>query len=112
MNHKLRKWRESGKHLPDILKDFHDAKDVFRAMHEMIGDPPKNATVRQPSCVEGHCYTIDCFLWFMARHGYTLQKSRANQEFESLEVCVQAHRNRREQMLAHVLAPKGSNTKE
>ncbi len=85
MNEKLQAWRQEGKHLPDILKDFHDAKDVFLTMHEMIGPQDPGDIIKQPSVVEGQCYVVDCFLWFMARHGYTLQRSRSNQEFDSIE---------------------------
>ena len=87
MNEELKAWRAAGKHLPDCLKDFHDQKDVFRAMHQMLGEPdPKDTEfIRRPDWIAGQCYVIDCFLWFMARHGYTLQRSRAKLEFDSLE---------------------------
>lgn len=84
MNQQLQEWRKAGKHLPDILKDFHDQKDIFKAMHEMLGEQEPNALIKRPTWVAGQCYVIDCFLWFMARHGYTLQRSRANLEFDSL----------------------------
>lgn len=78
-------WRKSNAHLPDILKDFHDQKDVFKTMHQMIGESPKNISGKTMDFVDGHIYAIDVFLWFMARHGYTLQRSRANVEFDSIE---------------------------
>ena len=31
---------------------------------------------------------IDVFLWFMARHGFTLQRSRARQNFDDLDVLL------------------------
>ena len=39
---------------------------------------------------EAHIYTIDVFLWFMAMHGYTLQRSRARVDFEDLAAKVAA----------------------
>lgn len=97
MNNELKAWRAAGRHLPDALKDFHDQKAVFKAMHAMLtnlAEPDPDAIIKLPSTVEGQCYVIDCFLWFMARHGYTLQRSRAQQDFDSLEdtiALVQAH---------------------
>lgn len=78
-------WRNKGKHLPEILQDFHHQKDVFKTMHTMIGEDPKNMSGQEVSWIDGQIYTIDVFLHFMARHGWTLQRSRANVEFESLE---------------------------
>lgn len=104
MDSKLQAWRQAGKHLPDILKDFHDQKAIFQAMHEMLNLPDKESAIRQPNFVEGQCYVIDCFLWFMARHGYTLQKSRAKLEFESLEDNVQAIEARKAELLKQILS--------
>jgi hypothetical protein len=93
MNEELKAWRAAGKHLPEFLKDFHDQKDVFCTMHEMLGPPSQEApSIHRPDWVEGQCYVIDCFLWFMARHGYTLQKSRAKLEFDSLPENIAALR--------------------
>jgi len=85
-------WREAGKHLPELMRDFHDQKDLFRTMHWMMGPPEEGALVRTPNEVEGHCYVVDRFLWFMARHGYTLQRSRAKLEFDDLQGNVAAMR--------------------
>lgn len=86
MDAKLKEWRQAGRHLPAILRDFHDQKEVFRAMHELTLRPKGEIGVsREINWVEGQIYVIDMFLWFMARHGYTLQRSRAAQNFESLE---------------------------
>jgi len=73
-------WLKRGKHLPPILRDFDFQRDTFRAMHEIVEDPVAGDLVKRPSWIEGHCYVIDVFLWFMARHGYTLQKL-AGKEF-------------------------------
>lgn len=108
MNPQLQAWRQAGKHLPDFLKDFHDQKDVFIAMHEMFGEPNKDATIKRPSVVEGQCYVVDCFLWFMARHGYTLQRSRAGLEFDCLADNVKAIKGHRAELFAQALsAPVG-----
>jgi len=81
-------WLESGRYLPAPLKDFHDAKSVFKTMHSRIKEDP-SALIKRPSWVEGQCYVIDTFLWFMARRGYTLQRSRAAMQFRDLDADVQ-----------------------
>lgn len=105
MDEQLRAWRAAGKHLPGILKDFHDQKDVFKAMHTLIGEQSSEESplIRRPTWVEGQCYVIDCFLWFMARHGYTLQRSRANQNFDSLERNIELLQEYERQQFARML---------
>jgi len=92
---KLSKWLHRGGHLPRPLRDFHDAKEVFKAMHvTMPGDP--NASIKQPDWITGHCYVIDVFLWFMAIRGWTMQRSRCDLDFRDLDAdlnCLKAERN-------------------
>ena len=38
-----------------------------------------------PSWVIGHIYVVDKFLHFMARFGYTLQKTRVRDKYEDTE---------------------------
>nr|AKH46272.1 hypothetical protein [uncultured marine virus] len=76
---KLQKWLKSGEYLPEEIRDFHDQKNLFKSMHYLYQD--NENFDRMPSWVDGHCYTIDCFLWFMASRGYTLQKSRKKLTF-------------------------------
>lgn len=90
MNQKLKQWRSKGMHLPRWLRDFHAQKDVFKTMHEMVQFKPSDLG-GQITFAEGQCYVIDCFLWFMARHGYTLQRSSAKIDFESLPVNLKAY---------------------
>lgn len=62
-------------HLPFFLKDFHDAKDFFKAFHEWASEtdtPWKDL----PSWCDCHILTLDYLLRFLAVHGYTLQKWR------------------------------------
>lgn len=82
-------WLSSGEYLPEPLRDFHDQKAVFMAMHEIIKERPGDL-VKRPSWVEGQCYVIDVFLWFMARRGYTLQRTRKRSNFRDLSADVQA----------------------
>ena len=82
MSQNLQDWLHSGEYLPEIMRDFHDQKDLFKVMHTLYADSDSIKEI--PGWVAGHIYTIDCFLWFMASRGYTLQKSRKNVEFKSL----------------------------
>lgn len=81
-------WLASARYLPEPLRDFHDAKSVFKTIHARIKDDPQ-ALIKRPSWVEGQCYVIDTFLWFMARRGYTLQRSRAKLHFRDLAADIE-----------------------
>lgn len=102
-------WLEKGKHLPPSMQDFHDQKDLFKAIHETL----KNSE----SCKEvdwrtAMCYTIDVFLWFMAFHGYTLQKSRANLTFGDLHAQVEKCRQERNEIFRQVLEQELNKNRE
>lgn len=95
-------WLKNGGYLPDVLKDFHDQKDVFKAMHEILAENP-NDLIKRPSWIEGHCYVIDVFLTFMARRGYTLQRTRKRGNFRDLKADVREHSKRRADAFAAAL---------
>lgn len=88
-------WLKSGKYLPVWLRDFHDQKDTFKAIHEIIHE---NASTKEINWREAHCYVIDVFLWFMAARGYTLQKTRTKLEFGDVQADVAAQKARRDDM--------------
>lgn len=99
-----KEWREKQKHLPKFMRDFHDCKDLFKAIDQFIvcdEDHPANSV----SWVQAHCYTIDVFLWFMARHGYTLQKSKAKVQFDNLDDRIEQMRRKRSESFSKMLAP-------
>jgi len=95
INKRMAQWRDSGAHLPKFMRDFHDAKDLFKTIAELTMRPA-DTWPKPISWVDGQIYVIDTFLWFMARHGYTLQKNRSKIEFddveESIEYVVNMHR--------------------
>jgi len=94
----LSAWLKRGDHLPAPLKDFDGQTKVFRCLgalmqkrvakyqSEHCGMAPPEAVV---NATVGQIYVIDCFLWFMAKHGYTLQKTRlpaaTRPEFDDLQ---------------------------
>lgn len=71
----VNEWMKSGDYLPPAMRDFHDQKDLFKSIHQLI-DVEEHEYVRDVGWSTGHMYVIDIFLWFMARRGYTLQKIR------------------------------------
>lgn len=102
---KLVEWMESSLHLPEPLRDFHDQKDLFKAMHEII-DVESHSYAKSINWRDGHCYVIDVFLWFMAKRGYTLQRSRKKLPFGDLDADVAAVSERRNQRFAALLRPQ------
>lgn len=91
----INEWMESGKYLPELLRDFHDQKDTFKAIHEITSD---NQSTKDISWIQSHCYVIDVFLWFMAMRGYTMQRSRAKLEFRDLASDIKAQKKKRDAM--------------
>lgn len=88
MSDKLAEWLKSGKYLPREFRDFHDQKDLFKAMHNTIHNANENGNAR-----DGHIYVVDTFLWYMARCGYTLQRSRKNVPFRSMDDDIKNYKN-------------------
>jgi len=103
---KVQQWLESGDYLPEFLRDFHDQKDLFKYLDEVRersvkkngGSYMANMTFR-----EAQIYTIDIFLWVMARHGFALQRSRKRLCFPDIEDTIARDRKRRDQDALSVL---------
>lgn len=108
---KLQQWLDSAKYLPEPLRDFHDQKDIFKAMHEII-DVQGHEYAKSVSWRDGQCYVIDIFLWFMARRGYTLQRSRQKLPFRDLEADVAAAGEKRHAHMNQTLNAILSENKE
>lgn len=102
----LQQWLDSAKYLPEPLRDFHDQKDTFKAMHELI-DVEEHPYAKSVNWRDGQCYVIDIFLWFMARRGYTLQRSRQKLPFRDLDTDVSTQNTKRQEAFtAAMLGPK------
>ncbi|MFF2531451.1 hypothetical protein ACFVS2_21325 [Brevibacillus sp. NPDC058079] len=80
METKLREYLDSGNYLPNFMKDFHDQKTLLKRLNRMVENRDDEET-KQINWVSAQVYTIDIFLWYMAAHGYTLQKSRKDVPF-------------------------------
>lgn len=98
---KLAKWLERGEYLPEFMRDFHDQKDVFKAMHNTITNANENGNPR-----DGHIYVVDTFLWYMARCGYTLQKSRKQVEFKDMDDDIERMRRKFSEKFRDILSAK------
>lgn len=95
----LDEWIRTGTYLPKPLRDFHDQKDVFKRVDEIIfqrqqAEPKAYLLKHLPGWTHAHVYVVDFFLWYMARCGWTLQRSRMPLEFVDLDVDIAAHRER------------------
>lgn len=97
----LTEWLQSGEYLPEFMRDFHDQKDVFKAMHNTITNANENGNPR-----DGHIYVVDTFLWYMARCGYTLQKSRKQVEFKDIGDDIERMRREVSEKFRDMLSAK------
>lgn len=97
----LTEWLQSGEYLPEFMRDFHDQKDVFKAMHNTITNANENGNPR-----DGHIYVVDTFLWYMARCGYTLQKSRKQVEFKDMGDDIDRMRREVSEKFRDILSKK------
>jgi hypothetical protein len=89
------------RYLPKELRDFHDQKDLFKRIQETVTE--KDDELQELNWVMAHIYTIDRFLWFMAAHGYTLQRSRQKVQFADLKATLDEFRKRRGARLGNIL---------
>lgn len=90
----LREYLESNKHLPPEMRDFHDAKDLFKT----IGDrdtSPHEGIEDIVNWRQGMVYTIDHFLWYMAIHGYELRKVKGKIPRKDLAEALEEGREER-----------------
>jgi hypothetical protein len=93
----MEEWLSSGAYLPPVLRDFHDTKRIFRIVGEMVARrqaKEKDAYDRMlfdlPNWVSAQIYVVDFFLWFMARRGFTLQRSRVKLDFVDIREDIKA----------------------
>lgn len=92
-------WLDSGGYLPEVLRDFHDQKDIFKAIHQTTLVEAHHYA-NKIDFVAGQCYAIDIFLWWMARRGYVLQRTHRRGNFCNLEADVHKQKEIRNALLA------------
>jgi hypothetical protein len=87
MNYELYKYLEDAEYLPNFMEDKWDNKKVFKLIYDMSQgreNDPLNLMIKDISWLAAYLYVNDMFLWTMALHGYTLQKSRKKLDFEDI----------------------------
>lgn len=107
MDLNLKTYMNNNENLPDFMKDFHDQKDLFKAIYEQwkTGD---NQVLEDVNWVDAHVFTIDYFLWWMGLHGYKLQKSRKKgvdfyDPIETIEKCNNIRNGKTSDLLKKIL---------
>ena len=98
---------KEGEHLPDFIKDFHNQKDLFKAIYEQWCSKD-DKILNEVNWVNAHCFTIDYFLWWMGLHGYKLQKvKKKNVKFfdpiETIKSCNNKRRGKEAEIFANAL---------
>jgi len=96
-------YTESSKHLPPFLRDFHGQKDLFKTIwgRTNLSSFPKE--VQNLGWVNFHILIIDLFLWWMAKRGYTLQRSRQKVEFLNLWDDIETYEQEQREYLKNFL---------
>jgi len=97
MKSKYADWIAGGKYLPEPLRDFHDQKRLFKRIQVNVENKIRrnkqergyDPYLQGINWCMAHVYVIDFFLWFMALHGYTLQRSRQKFAFDDLDETMQ-----------------------
>lgn len=103
----LTEWLKSYEWLPAWMRDFHDQKDLFKALQQIVTNRRQDGdyTLEGITWCAAHVYVIDVFLWTMARAGWTLQRSRkAGLEFIDLPAAVQQHKEEMRKASAAMIA--------
>lgn len=88
---------ESSDHLPARFRDFHDQKDLFKLIDDSIdwdAREQRHGVADRLPWTAAQVYVIDIFLWWMAKRGWTLQRSRARVEFHDLDEELASKRDR------------------
>ncbi|GBR02136.1 hypothetical protein ACFFGF_04955 [Asaia lannensis] len=101
------KWLNSQQYLPREIRDFHDQKSLFKFVDKTrLANVDRNngSYMSGMNWVDSMVYTGDVFLWVMAQHGYTLQKSRKKFDFPDLKEALAREDEVRRQESAGVIS--------
>ena len=102
MDYKLKEYLDSGKYLPEFIEDFHDQKTLFKRLDKIVGSR-SDAYTKDINWTAAQVYTVDIFLWFMAKHGYTLQRSRKQVPFHNIHKDLNAFESAQSELKADML---------
>jgi len=91
---KPNQYLKNQEYLPEFVSDFHDQKDLFKAIYDQYREGNQKKLLEDVNWVDAHVFTIDVFLWWMGEHGYKLQKIRKKGiEFYDPEQTIEHFRN-------------------
>lgn len=108
---KANEYVSSGEHLPDILKDFQDQKDFFKAIYAQWGE--NTDVLKAVTWMDAHVFTIDVFLHWAGLHGYKLQKSRAkNVDFYDIQETISTIKAKASERFAEMLKDRLSQSQK
>lgn len=100
------KWFQNRRYVPAFMRDFHDGKDLFKALDSWdrerraarapagVALKPLEEDMHYTNWVNAQIYVMDNFLPFMAAHGYTLQRTRMKFKFADVAATVKEYRDR------------------
>lgn len=79
-------WLREQLFLPRWFRDISRQKAIFKMVWGQVErararDAGARSTYGEMNWISAQCFVLDHFLWFMARHGYTLQPTRAQRGF-------------------------------
>lgn len=102
MDNELKKFLDSGEYLPDFMVDFHDQKNLFKRLDEIVSNR-KDGYTKDVNWTSAQVYTVDIFLWYMAAHGYKLQKSRKKVSFYDVNYDLNEFDKKQRELNANIL---------
>lgn len=109
MSNEAVEYTKSLEYLPDFMRDFHDQKDIFKAIHELYKNDESLKKLPQ-GWTDNHIFVVDFFLWFMGQHGYKLQRVRKKGiDFYDLQKTIEEMNKRRTNGLLEILKSTTTN---
>lgn len=104
----VKTYMKEQKHLPDFMRDFHDQKDLFKTLFDLYSPLPNEVSELNP--VNTHVFTLDYFLWFMAVHGYKLQKIRSKKlPFRNIHATIKTYKQKSLNNLSKLISHEQNN---
>lgn len=94
----MKEFLDNSKFLPEFMRDFHDSKSLFKWLNKATQARNEKHPIALPDWISAQIYTVDIFLYFMAKHGYTLQKSRKKLPFVDINETMEAFEMEREKL--------------
>lgn len=79
-SHNLDKYRKGGMYLPEVMRDFHFQKSMFKMLHEKY-----RAMTGNLSWIAAHVFITDFIHHYLAYSGLVLRRARNNFEFKDIE---------------------------